>query len=156
MSDDALPAPRGPESEGPNWKAIALGLAVLAALGGGLVLFAGREQRLASMSASEARITLADADASLAEIEREKNQEVFYRVVLQEAPLGGRLHLRCEWVDPSGGVARRNRFRTRFVYKSRWPTHCRQRLGPGTPAGQWHVRLLLEDRVLSATSFLVK
>ena len=163
MSADPSPSPfpagiEPPVSEGgPRWKAIILGLGALLLLIGGLKMFGGREEKLARMSASEARVTVAgSAEAPVTEIERGKDPEVYYRVVLHDAPLGGRLQLGCEWLDPSGQVARRNRYQTRFVYKSTWPTHCRQRFDPAAPAGEWRVRLLLGDRILSGSSFVLR
>ena len=86
-------------------------------------------------------------DTAVAEIDRGARPEIFYHVVLHDAPLAGRLELRCEWVDPGGRVARHNSFRTRMVYKRTWPTHCRQQFGPAMPEGAWQVRLLSGERV---------
>ncbi len=147
----------GSSEEGPRLKVIALGLAVLLVIAGGYKLLAGRGEKLARLAASEARITLAiDDGGSLAEVNRDGNPEVYYRVVLSDVPLVGRLSLRCEWVDPDGRIARRNRYRTRFIYKNAWPTHCRQRFGGADRVGRWEVRMLMNDRVLSTSSFVLK
>jgi hypothetical protein len=42
------------------------------------------------------------------------------------------------------------------VYKSMWTTHCRQQFRPTMLAGEWRVRLQMDSRVLSSTSFIMK
>jgi hypothetical protein len=134
-------------------------------LGGGAVLlliagfqiFGGREEKLAQMSASDGRIALTGAgDALEADLDRRERPEIYYHVVLHDVPLAGRLELSCEWVDPGGRMARRNRYRTRMIYKRTWPTYCRQQFGPGVPEGSWRVRLLSGERVLSSSPFVLR
>lgn len=152
------PEPQTPLSaEGPRIKTIVLGLIVLIGMAGGYRLFAGRREKLAHLSALESRITLAiDDQESLAEVSREGEPEIYYRVVLGDVPLGGWLSLACEWINPDGRVARRNHYRTRFIYKSTWPTYCRQRFGSTSPAGRWQVRMLMGDRALSTSAFVLQ
>ncbi len=138
-------------------KIILVGAAALLLLAGGYYLFGGRGEKLSRMSVSDAHVTqLGAAGNPVTEINRGEAPEVFYQVVLRDVPLGDRLLLNCEWVDPSGQVARHNRYRTNYIYKSTWPTHCREHFGPASLAGEWHVRLLLGPRLLSDSSFLLR
>ena len=162
MSDDPseYSYPTGPppaSNQGPGWKVILLGGAGLLLLVGGYQVFGRRGEQFSQMSAMEAHVTqLGAAGAPVTEIDRGEAPEVYYQVVLRDVPLGGRLLLSCEWVDPSSHVARQNRYRTNVIYKSTWPTHCREHFGPASPAGEWHVRLLLGPRVLSDSSFVLR
>jgi hypothetical protein len=152
--------PRGPtptRPEGPKWKIVILGGVALFLLIAGFQIFGGRAEKLARMSASDGRIALTGAgDALEADLYRRERPEIYYHVVLHDVPLAGRLELSCEWVDPSGRVARRNRYRTRMIYKRTWPTHCRQQFGPAVAEGAWHVRLLSGERVLSSSPFVLR
>jgi hypothetical protein len=131
--------------------------AALLILIGAFQVFGGREGKLARMSASHGRIALAGSGATpVAGLIRSERPEIFYHVMLHDVPLAGRLELSCEWVDPSGRVARHNSYRTRMIFKRTWPTHCRQRFGPAAPEGSWQVRLLSGRRVLSSSPFLLR
>lgn len=163
MSLDPSPysLPTGPplpdRTEGPKWKFIILGVTGLTLVFGGYQVFGRRAEKLARMSASGARLTiLGGAGAPVSEIDRGESPELYYQVVLRDAPLGGRLQLTCVWLNPAGDVARQNRYRTQIIYKSTWPTRCREHFGPATPAGEWRVRLLIGDRVLSESSFALR
>jgi hypothetical protein len=136
---------------------IVLGATVMLLGATAVMVFGNRESRLARMSTLAARVALGEKSPEAAtEIERAGSPEVYYHVVLAEVPLGWTLQLRCEWQDPTGRIALYNQYSTRFVYKSTWPTHCRQQFRPTTLAGEWHVRLLLDRRVLSSSSFVLK
>jgi hypothetical protein len=149
------PTPTRPE--GPRWRLVILCGLALVLLILGFQVFGERAEKLAQMSASDGRIALTGAgDALEADLDRRERPEIYYHVVLHDVPLAGRLELSCEWVDPSGRVARRNRYRTRMIYKRTWPTYCRQRFGPGVPDGSWHVRLLSGERVLSSSPFVLR
>ena len=122
-----------------------------------VMVFGNRESRLARMSTLAARVALGEkSPEAVTEVERAVNPEIYYHVVLGDVPLGWTLHLRCEWQDPTGRMALYNQYATRFVYKSMWPTHCRQQFRPTALAGEWRVRLLLDRRVLSSSSFVLK
>jgi hypothetical protein len=122
-----------------------------------VIVFGNRGTRLARMSTLAARVALGEkSPEAVTEIERAASPEIYYHVVLGGVPLGWTLHLRCEWQDPDGRIALCNQYATRFVYKSMWPTHCRQRFHPTSLAGEWRVRLLLDSRVLSSSTFVLK
>lgn len=149
------PTPTRPE--GPRWGLVILVGGALLLLFAGFQVFGGREEKLALMSASDGRIALAGAgDALEVDLDRRERPEIYYHVVLHDVPLAGSLELSCEWVDPSGRVARHNSYRTRMIYKRTWPTYCRQRFGPAVPEGSWHVRLLVGQRVLSSSPFVLR
>jgi hypothetical protein len=138
--------------------AVLLGVAiVLVATLGVFSLLRERGAKLAHLSAASPRLALgAGGLEALAAFERGAAPDIYYHVVLQEVPLGRRLDLSCEWVDPAGQVARRNRYRTRFVYKATWPTHCHQQFTGASASGPWHVRLTMNDRVLSDSVFTLR
>ena len=147
-----------PDSPSPaRWKLMLLGAGVLVLVIGAFGVVSGRSEKLARMSTADARLALgATPDAPLTEFQRRESLEIYYHVVLQDVPLGWRLDLSCEWTDPSGRVARHNRYQTKIVYKNTWPTHCRQHFGEAAAVGPWHVRMITEDRVLSESSFVLK
>jgi hypothetical protein len=157
-SDPSFPGgPTPTRPEGPRWSIVILGGGAVLLLIAGFQIFGGREEKLAQMSASDGRIALEGAGTTVVgELDRRERPEIYYHVVLHDAPLAGRLELSCEWVDPSGRVARHNRYRTRMIYKPMWPTYCRQRFGPAVPQGSWHVRLLAGQRVLSSSPFVLR
>jgi hypothetical protein len=149
--------PNPPVEEGASRKPLYVGLALILLVAGGWYLFGGRSEKLQTMSAAEGHVALGEGAAEpVTEIERSGNPEVYYHVVLKGVPLGWRLELGCEWIDPAGGAARHNIYETRIIHKSAWPTHCRQQFGPSAPAGQWQVHLMSGKRVLSTSSFILK
>ena len=134
-----------------------VGAWVLILAGAAAIVFVNRDRRLTEMSVLSARVATGEqTPEALTEIDRAASPDIYYHVVLGHTPLGWPLQLRCEWQDPTGRTAFYNQYRTRLVYASMWPTHCRQHIQPTTLPGEWHVRLLLEDRVLSSSAFVVK
>ncbi|MEC4817671.1 MAG: DUF3859 domain-containing protein [Scytonema sp. PMC 1069.18] len=116
-----------------------------------------RNSVLAQVSAQRNRITLTrDDGGDLKNISRQNNSEVFYRVMLKDAPVGQKLDLSCNWIDPSGQIVKENRYQTREIDKAIWDTHCRYRIGSASTPGQWKVRIFLQGRQLSETEFEVK
>ncbi|MUH00808.1 DUF3859 domain-containing protein [Scytonema sp. UIC 10036] len=112
---------------------------------------------LARVSTQRNRITLTQDDGGdLKNISRQNNSEVFYRVTLKDAPLGEKLNLSCNWVDPSGQIVKENRYQTREIDKAIWDTHCRHIISSASSPGQWKVRMFLQGRQLSETNFEVK
>lgn len=134
---------------------------VVAVLVGGIALgtlfFQNRQQTFARISTSGNRITLSqDNGGNLTTIDRQISPKVYYRVTLNEAPVGEKLSLTCDWIDPSGKVVHQSRYQTREVDKSVWQTNCYYQLGTAMSAGNWKVQMSLDNRIISSTSFLVK
>jgi hypothetical protein len=134
-----------------------LGVAVLLLVAGVIYAVVERDDWLAGVSVVEARIALGErVPEAVSEVSRGQSPEVFYHVVLKDVPRGWPLQLDCEWQDPNGNVARRNHYRTRFIDKTTWPTHCRQRFESSSVPGEWQVRLLMDQRVLSSSAFVLR
>lgn len=115
------------------------------------------ENAIANVSAANSLVTLTQNGASRAnQIARQSNPRVYYRVTLQNAPVGEKLSLACDWIDPSGNIAHQSRYQTRQIDKSVWPTFCYHQLNSGSPAGSWKVQMLLGNRTLSTTRFDVR
>jgi hypothetical protein len=143
--------------DGMRWTIIVPLLAGVVVLLGAYEVFGGRTEKLARMTVVDAHLALGSTGgAPVTNIDREAGPEVYYNVVLAGVPLGWPLELSCEWVDPAGIVARHNRYQTRIIYKTSWPTHCRQQLNSDLRAGSWQVRLLMGARVLSTAPFVLK
>ncbi|MDZ8183556.1 MAG: DUF3859 domain-containing protein [Nostoc sp. ChiSLP02] len=112
---------------------------------------------LARVSAQQDRITLASNNSGdLKTISRQTNPEVFYRVTLKDAPLGKKLALSCNWIDPSGQIVKQNSYQTREINTSVWNTQCRHAINSAAKVGKWQVQMLLEGRPISDTTFEVK
>jgi hypothetical protein len=137
-----------------------LWLAVLLLLvAGGLAGWYWWDRRAAADAAVRApasRLTLAKDEGNLKAVDRREKPELWFRVTLEDAPVGRTLSLTCEWVDPAGKVLHRNRFLTKEITHSPWPTHARYRLAADAPLGTWTVRLLLDDRELRSQTFEVR
>ena len=114
-------------------------------------------QAIARISIQQNRITsVQDDGGNLTVISRPNNPEIFYRVTLKDAPLGKKLSLSCDWIDPSGQVVKQNRYQTRDIDKSIWNTQCRYKIGTTAATGKWQVKMLIENRAIGSTSFEVK
>jgi hypothetical protein len=81
--------------------------------------------------------------------------DLWFRVMLENVPLGPPLELECEWIDPDGRIAHRNRYSTKPINHTPWPTHAHFQLSPDSPTGKWHVRLMMDRRELSVCPFEV-
>ena len=117
---------------------------------------ANRSAATASLTAVESRFTLEPDNGRLTSVDRRSNAEVWYRVTLSEAPLGSKLTLHCDWIDPEGRIVHENHYETRVIDKKLWPTYARCRIGPEAPLGTWTARLSIEDRVLASSSLEVR
>lgn len=103
------------------------------------------------------RLTLSNNKAvEVRAIDNQDSPELFYEVTLQNAPVGQRLTLSCNWIDSRGNIARQNRWTTRQIDRQVWNTHCRYQVHPGTITGDWTVRMFLGDRPLDDATFTVK
>jgi hypothetical protein len=75
---------------------------------------------------------------------------------LKDAPVGKKISLSCDWIDPSGQVVKQNRYQTREIDKPIWNTHCRYQIGTAASTGNWQVKMFLENRAIGSASFEVK
>ncbi|MEG5058159.1 DUF3859 domain-containing protein [Microcoleus sp. A2-C5] len=114
-------------------------------------------QALDRISVQQNRITsVQDDGGNLTVVSRQNNPEIFYRVTLKDAPLGKKLSLSCDWIDPSGQVVKQNSYQTREIDKSIWNTQCRYKIGTAATPGKWQVKMFVENRAIGSTSFEVK
>ncbi|NEP79412.1 MAG: hypothetical protein F6K39_15310 [Okeania sp. SIO3B3] len=93
---------------------------------------------------------------SLTIVDSQQNPEVFYRVTLQDAPVGKKLSLGCNWINSNGEISHQNSYQTKQINKAVWPTYCKYKFHSGSPVGNWRVEMYLGDRFLSQTEFTVK
>jgi hypothetical protein len=113
-----------------------------------------QQQMLSNVTVQRDRITLAQDDGgNLGTISRQANNEVFYRVTLNNAPVGEKLALSCRWSDPRGQIVHQNRYQTKEITAPVWNTVCRHNIGAAAPIGTWKVQAFVEDRFLSDATF---
>ncbi|MCU0518531.1 MAG: DUF3859 domain-containing protein [Oscillatoria sp. Prado101] len=140
-----------------RWIVAGVTAVLIGAIATATVFVQQRQQVLARVSTYESRIALdRDSGGNVTEVDRQSSPKVFYRVTLSEVPVGEKLSLSCDWTDPSGRVAHQNRYQTREIDRSVWPTYCYSQFGPNSAAGTWQVRMSLDGRILSTSSFVVK
>jgi hypothetical protein len=134
----------------------------LAAAAAGAIALTGfyiqqNRQAIDRVSIQQNRITsVQDDGGNLTVISRQNNPEIFYRTTLKDAPIGKKLSLSCDWIDPSGQVVKQNRYQTREIDKPIWNTHCRYQIGTAAATGNWQVKMFLENRAIGSASFEVK
>jgi hypothetical protein len=133
-----------------------IGLSALLLLGV-MFLTQNQHQTMARVTAQRDRITLIQDDGgTLNTVSRQANPEVFYRVTLADAPVGQKLSLSCDWIDPSDQIVHKNQYQTKEITTPVWNTVCRHQIGAAALVGQWKVRAWLGDRPLSDATFDVK
>ncbi|MEA5467709.1 hypothetical protein [Spirulina sp. 06S082] len=121
------------------------------------ISFYSRQQALDRVAVYQDRITLiSDNKGNLERVRRQDNPEVFYRVTLEQSPLGQPLALQCNWYDPSGRIAHQNRYRTRAIATEVWNTYCRYQFSSLSSLGTWKVQMMLGDRILSDRTLKVE
>lgn len=149
---DALSA----EKKRNRW--IGAGMLAIAAVAlvGGSVWFFNNQKELTGVYANSEQSVLTVGQEAIATVNRLENPQVSYRVTLQDAPLGQKLSLGCDWIDPQGQTAYQNRYETKTIDKEVWPTQCQYRFNNSSPVGTWEVRMFLGDRLVSQTQFMVK
>ncbi len=109
-----------------------------------------------ALRAGTARLTFAQDDGhSLAKVRRRQEPELWYRVTLDDAPIGAPQRLRCQWTDPSGHIVRENHYETKSIDHLPWETYARLRLRADAPLGQWHATLYRSAEKLYELSFEV-
>src|SRR4028118_1756624 len=114
-------------------------------------------QAIDRVSIQQNRITsVQDDGGNLTVIFRQNNPEIFYRTTLKDAPIGKKLSLSCDWIDPSGQVVKQNHYQTRKINKPIWNTQCRYQIGTAAATGNWQVKMFVESRAIGSASFEVK
>ena len=108
-----------------------------------------------SLVASRGRVTLADERGEMPLFDRRESPEIWYRVLLDSAPLQRRLRLAGEWRDPVGRIAHSHSYETAPITHLPWETHVRFRLPDNAMRGTWRVRLLAGGDELHAMPFEV-
>jgi hypothetical protein len=135
--------------------AIASIAALVAIVIGTGLFFQNRSATTAKINVSQDRITLAqDGGENLNPVA--KGSEIVYRVTLNEAPVGEKLNLTCNWIDPAGQIVRTNRYETKNITTPVWNTACRYQMPIAAPTGAWKVQILAGDRLLKQAPFEVK
>ncbi|MBD2692199.1 DUF3859 domain-containing protein [Anabaena catenula] len=139
-------------------KLIGFGVAGAVILGIALTIFFHQQQGslLANVSAQQDRITLESNNGNLKNVSRQSNAELFYRVTLKDAPIGKKLDLSCNWIDPSGQLVKQNNYQTREVTTSVWDTFCRYTINSTATAGNWKVEMFLDGRKISDETFVLQ
>ncbi len=132
--------------------------ALIVSIIGGVLFFQHQwQQKLDRVTAQQSRITLPRDDGSDRQtITRQNTSEINYRVVLKDVPMGEKLSLSCDWVNPSNQTVKQNRYETQPITTPEWQTVCRHQINPNSPTGTWKVKMLLGDRTISDRSFEVK
>ncbi|MGK7901730.1 MAG: DUF3859 domain-containing protein [Hormoscilla sp.] len=116
-----------------------------------------QQSLLSQVQVYQDSIALGKSDpGNLKEVDRRSGETVYYKVTLQNAPVGKKLSLRCDWIDPNGTLTRQNRWQTQRIDREVWQTYCRYPLNNAMITGRWQVRMFLGDRLLNNATFIVK
>lgn len=140
-----------------RWIAIGVVVVLVGAIAITTAYIQHRQQVYSRIITYQSRITLAqDNGENLRAIDRQTNPQVYYRVTLNNALVGEKLSLTCDWIDPSDRVAHQNRYSTRKIDKSVWTIYCYYWFNQGAATGNWKVQMSLGNRILRSNSFLVQ
>ncbi len=116
-----------------------------------------RQTTFAQITAYSSNVTLAqDQGIPVNIVDRQTNPTAYYRVTLTNAPLGEKLSLTCNWIDPSGQIAHQSQYQTRQVDRNPWPTYCYYEFNSTAKTGSWQVEMRLGDHIISKNTFTVK
>ena len=138
---------------------IALGLVGVAAffILGIKFFYQNQQQTLALVKAQSDRITYTQDDGgNLSTVSRNDDNQLVYRITLSSAPVGKKLSLSCNWINPNQQIVHQNNYQTKEITTPIWNTYCRYTIGSSAPIGTWQVQSFLGDRMLSDSSFEVK
>jgi hypothetical protein len=80
----------------------------------------------------------------------------YVRVTLEGVPIGERLPMRAQWIQPDGGVYHEINWHTKETLSSTCQTQGRSEIDPGAPAGVWQVKLYLGDRFIGSKPFNIR
>lgn len=132
----------------------------------GFIFFSQRQQQILTRVVSQSdRLTFTQDDGgNLTTISRSDAGELYYRVTLNNAPVGQKLSLSCNWIAPNGEIVHQNNYQTKRINTPVWNTYCRHTIGSNSPSGIWKVQAFLGDpkdlaqraRLLSESNFTVR
>lgn len=135
-------------------------ITALVAIAGVFLLSQQRQGELAKISVQQDAITkyenLNAIGAKVTTVDKKDREQLFYHVTLKDAPVGKKLSLGCDWLDPSGKVVKQNRYQTKEINTPVWNTRCKYQVPAGAATGEWKVNLLLDGKKLTDESFTVK
>jgi hypothetical protein len=145
-------------TENKRWPIMRIVVTVIAMGAIGIAYFGiQHQQQLDQVAIQSSRIGLSASDqGNQRVISRQGNPEIVYRALLKAAPIGEKLQLSCDWLDPNQQLVRQNHYKTLNITQPDWDTHCRYQLRPDSPTGSWTVRMALGGRVLGNAKFEVK
>lgn len=140
-----------------NWLTIAAVVAILSIAIATTAYLSQRQQQASdAVAAIQSRVTLAqDNGRSLEQVDAQSNLQIYYRVTLEDVPIGSRLSLTCDWVNPDSQVVHQSRYQTQQIARSVWTTYCYHQLSPSAATGTWEVKMFLAGRLLSSHKFVV-
>jgi hypothetical protein len=132
--------------------AIASIATILTIVLGTSLFWQNRSVSISKVTTSQDRITLVqDNGENLSTVDR--GAAIAYRVTLNDAPIGEKLNLACNWRDPTGKIAHTNNYETKNITTPIWNTQCRYQLPINAATGTWQVEIRLADRVLQQAAF---
>ncbi|MGG6264936.1 hypothetical protein ACQ4M3_02575 [Leptolyngbya sp. AN03gr2] len=115
-----------------------------------------RENQLNRIGAIQHIVTLESSAKPVTQFDRQKDQQIFYRVTLKNAPINNRLRISCRWSNSTGQIVHQSRYQTEEISRSPWVVTCNAPLTPQSQAGKWNVKMSVEERSISDRSFTVK
>jgi hypothetical protein len=132
--------------------AIASITAIVLLIVGTSIFWQNRSTSISKVTTSQDRITLVqDNGENLSTVDR--GAQIAYRVTLNDAPVGEKLNLACNWIDPVGKITHTNNYETKNITTPVWNTQCRYQLPTSAATGKWQVQIRLGDRVLQQAAF---
>jgi hypothetical protein len=145
-------------TENKRWPIVRIVSTVIAIGAIGMAYFwIQHQQQLDQVVIQSSRIVLSASDqGDQRVISRQGNPEIVYRALLKAAPIGKKLQLTCDWLDPNQQLVRQNHYETLNITTPDWDTHCRYQLNSNSSLGNWTVQIKLGDRILGAAKFEVK
>ncbi|BAU10402.1 hypothetical protein LEP3755_08860 [Leptolyngbya sp. NIES-3755] len=120
------------------------------------VVYQKQQNRLARIGAIQHIVTLESSAKPVQQFDRQKDQQILYRVTLKNVPVNDRLRISCQWRDSTGQLVHQSRNQTEEITRSPWVVTCNAPLTPQSQAGKWNVKMSVEERSLIDRSFTVK
>lgn len=145
------------EKKRQRWIATGVIISIIAAIPLTTVILQQQQQALEKVSPVQSQISLnQDGTNNITTVNRQASSLIFYRVTLQNAPIGKKLSLNCNWIDPNNQIVHQNSWETKIIDRATWNTSCRHQFNDNAALGLWKVQMLLGDRLISTTAFTVQ